>query len=93
MRELKKSDLDKDLEGMRTETVPFDIDYIDTLMVNIQSAPSYLFRHHARDFLVGTICQEKQSLLITYNKRHFNWLPTEIVFTPEEYLQFTIELE
>ncbi|MFW9914175.1 MAG: type II toxin-antitoxin system VapC family toxin [Candidatus Thorarchaeota archaeon] len=93
MRGLQRGDLDKDLEKMRTEIVPFEMDYVDALMTNIRSNPSFQFRHHARDFLIGTICQRHHSLLITYNKRHFAWLDSKMIFTPEEYLKKALKME
>ena len=92
MRGLQRVDLDKDLGKIRTEIFPFKIEFVDELMVNIRSNPSFQFRHHARDFLIGTICKRQQSLLITYNKRHFVWLDSKMIFTPEEYLKEALKL-
>ena len=86
MRGLTREDLEDDLRKLNTEITEFSLDYIDSLMTNIRSNPNFLFRHHARDFFIGTIVQEKGSILITNNKRHFAWLTTRDVLTPEEYL-------
>lgn len=93
MRGLQRGDLDMDLEKMRTEIVPFEMGIVDALMTNIRANPRFQFRHHARAFLIGTICQKQQSLLITYNKRHFVWLDSKMVFTPEEYLKKALKME
>ncbi|MFX0206180.1 MAG: hypothetical protein ACFFDT_09345 [Candidatus Hodarchaeota archaeon] len=90
MRGLKRDDLEDDLTKIRTEIVGFSLDYVESLMSNIRSNPNFLFRHHARDFLIGTIVQQKASLLITNNKRHFTWLPSQQVVSPEEYLSMCL---
>ncbi len=92
MRGLTRIDLDDDLTKIRTEIVEFSVEYVDQLMSNIRSNPSFLFRHHARDFLIGTIVQQKASLLVTNNKRHFAWLPPQKVLSPEEYLSMCLSL-
>lgn len=86
MRGLTRNDLEDDLAKIKTEIVEFSLDYVNQLMSNIRSNPKFLFRHHARDFLIGTIVQQKDSLLITNNKRHFAWLFPQKVVSPEEYL-------
>jgi predicted nucleic acid-binding protein len=45
------------------------------------------FRHHIRDFLIGTQCEALKISLVSYNKNHFNWLHTVSVLTPEEFIQ------
>lgn len=90
MRGLTREDLEDDLKAIRTDIVEFSLEYIDQLMINIRSNPNFLFRHHARDFLIGTIVQAKESLLITNNKPHFAWLPATTVVSPEEYLSLSL---
>ena len=90
MRGLTRNDLEDDLTKIKTEIVEFSLDYVNQLMRNIRSNPKFLFRHHARDFLIGTIVQQKDSLLITNNKRHFAWLPPQKVVSPEEYLSMCL---
>ncbi|MHA1167904.1 MAG: type II toxin-antitoxin system VapC family toxin [Candidatus Hodarchaeales archaeon] len=92
MRGLTREDLDDDLRKIKTEIVHFSIDYIDNLMKNIRTNPSYMFRHHARDFLIGTTVEIKDAILITNNKRHFMWLPAGKTVSPEEYLEERISL-
>ncbi len=92
MRGLTREDLEDDLKAIRTDIVEFSLEYIDQLMINIRSNPNFLFRHHARDFLIGTIVQAKKSLLITNNKRHFAWLSATTVVSPVEYLSLHLSL-
>lgn len=86
MRGLTRDDFEDDLTKMKNRIIEFSIEYIDPLMANIRSNPDFLFRHHARDYLIGTIVQETGSVLITNNQRHFAWLTTSEVLTPETYL-------
>jgi len=93
MRGLTREDLDDDLKKIKTEIIEFSIDFIDPLMNSIRYNPNFLFRQHARNFLIGSVVQEKGSILITNNKRHFTWLLPEDVLTPEEYLKNCISLK
>ncbi len=90
MRGLTREDLDDDLAKIRTEIVEFSLDYVTPLMINVRSNPNFMFRHHARDFLIGTIVLQKDSLLITNNNRHFAWLPPQKVVSPQEYLSMCL---
>lgn len=49
------------------------------------------FRHHFRDFLIGTQCEKLGVDLITYNKAHFKWLKTTTPLTPEDFIKNKIE--
>ncbi|MFQ6123758.1 MAG: hypothetical protein ACE5R6_04015 [Candidatus Heimdallarchaeota archaeon] len=57
---MTREDLEDDLNKMKTEIIEFSIDYIDSLMSNIRSNLKFVFKHHARDFLIGTLVQEKR---------------------------------
>ncbi|MHA1282757.1 MAG: hypothetical protein ACTSQP_09665 [Promethearchaeota archaeon] len=46
------------------------------------------FKHHFRDFLIGSQCEQLELNLISYNINHFKWLKTISVLTPEEFLYF-----
>jgi predicted nucleic acid-binding protein len=92
MRGLTREDLEADLQKMKTEIVELTPAYVDQLMENIRSNPGFLFRHHARDFLIGTVVREKNSMLITNNKSHFAWMADGTVKSPEEYLTQCLSL-
>jgi len=87
MNSLTKRDLDDDLLQLKTKIATFQIEDVDDLLANVRASPDFPFKHHARDFLIGTLSKKSASLLITYNKRHFAWLPPALVMTPEEYLR------
>ena len=44
------------------------------------------FRHHFRDFMIGTQCEKIGLDLISYNKNHFEWLKRISIQTPEEFI-------
>jgi len=44
------------------------------------------FRHHFRDFMIGTQCENTSLDLISYNKNHFTWLKHVSIQTPEEFI-------
>jgi len=44
------------------------------------------FRHHFRDFMIGTQCENTGFDLISYNKNHFKWVRHISIQTPEEFI-------
>ena len=44
------------------------------------------FRHHFRDFMIGTQCENTSLNLISNNKNHFTWLKRISIQTPEEFV-------
>lgn len=85
MKGLTREGLDNDLEKIKTTIETFSSIHIELLMENIRKNPHFKFRHHARDFVIGTIAQYKGTILVTNNDRHFKWLKTPIM-SPEKYL-------
>ena len=53
------------------ESIKRDIDFA------FRHGKQYPFKHHARDYLIGTISITTGSILITENVRHFQWLVDE----------------
>ena len=45
------------------------------------------FRHHFRDFMIGTECAALELDLITNNSKHFQWIPNIRIYTPEQFIQ------
>ncbi|MHA1971731.1 MAG: type II toxin-antitoxin system VapC family toxin [Candidatus Hodarchaeales archaeon] len=49
------------------------------------------FKHHARDFIIGTTALERGAVLLTYNVKRFkSWMPKASVFTPEDFLESVV---
>jgi len=44
------------------------------------------FKKHFRDFLIGVECKKIPASLITYNIKHFTWLKSIEIYTPEDFL-------
>ncbi|MCK4780447.1 MAG: type II toxin-antitoxin system VapC family toxin [Candidatus Lokiarchaeota archaeon] len=59
------------------------LDVIKNVIANKKTLP---FRHHFRDFLIGTQCEKTGFNLISYNKNHFLWLKRISIQTPEEFI-------
>lgn len=87
MTGLNRNDLDEDLKLIKTTIGEFPLTAIDQLMTNIRTNKNLQFRHHARDFMIGTQCMLWDSILITNNKRHFEYIKEEKLVTPEEFIQ------
>ena len=84
---LKDADLIDDLNKLRVEIVDLDGKIASLTIINaLKYGGKFPFKHHARDYVIGSTAQFKKSILITYNLKHFQWL-TELgvdVMTPEE---------
>jgi predicted nucleic acid-binding protein len=62
-----------------------DLAYQNIFYISKNAKNSALpFRHHARDFIIGTHAQFHKAKLITFNKTHFDWLGQENVLSPDE---------
>jgi len=59
---------------------------LDVLKNAIANRKTLPFRHHFRDFLIGTQCEKTGFNLISYNKNHFIWLKSITIQTPEEFI-------
>ncbi|MGQ4875307.1 MAG: hypothetical protein ACP6IY_14680 [Promethearchaeia archaeon] len=56
---------------------------LDNAIKNKNKLP---FKHHFRDFIIGTQCEKLKINLITYNKNHFDWLKKIYALTPEDFI-------
>jgi hypothetical protein len=65
---LVRKDLDEDLELLKSKVYDFPQNGINTLLSNIRSNKNLQFRHHARDFLIGTQSMLWNSVFITIIK-------------------------
>ncbi len=73
----------KDIEALGAEIN--DLTYQNIFHISKNAKYSALpFRHHARDFIIGTHAQVHKSKLITFNKTHFTWLGEENILSPDE---------
>ena len=82
MRGLQKVDFFEDLENLKTSTILFNEKHVEKL-IEITKESRLPFKHHARDFIIGTQALVQQTKLITYNIRHFEWMEKNEVLTPE----------
>ena len=81
-------------ESFRKEVHKFNGIFLDWESIRIMKVLKYAvenkntlpFRHHFRDFLIGTQCKILGINLVSYNKNHFKWLKPILVFNPEEYI-------
>ncbi|MHA1519876.1 MAG: type II toxin-antitoxin system VapC family toxin [Promethearchaeota archaeon] len=85
LRNLSKSDFKKDIKALQAHIVPFVHDEIYKISSNAKKS-SLRFKHHARDFIIGTHAQLQESLLITKNLKHFEWLGPTKAMTPDDFV-------
>jgi len=59
---------------------------LDVLKNALNNKETLPFRHHFRDFIIGSQCEKIGYDLISYNKNHFKWLKRISIQTPEEFI-------
>lgn len=81
----------KDIDALGA--VVNDLSYQDIFDISNNAKISPLqFRHHARDFMIGSHALENKSKLITFNINHFEWLGKKNVLSPDD-LVLLVETE
>ena len=79
-------DFTYDLNKINAKVISLDINLAQsTANKAIKSMLS--FKHHARDFIIGSTAISNEAILLTYNKRHFLWMPEGKVKNPEEFVE------
>ena len=81
----------KDIDALGA--VVNDLSYQDIFDISNNAKISPLqFRHHARDFMIGSQALKNKSKLITFNLNHFEWLGKKNVLSPDD-LVLLVETE
>jgi len=84
-RSLTVDDFTYDLEKINADIISLDISLAqETVTKAIKSELS--FKHHARDFIIGSAALLEGATLLTYNKKHFLWMSESKVLIPEEFV-------
>ena len=86
---LGKDDFDEELENLALSVVGFSRNLADSITANaMKHRRTFSFKHHARDYMIGTSALESNATLITYNLDDFNWMKEEggTVHTPESFI-------
>lgn len=85
-KSLSIEDFQRDLDEIYAGVTPLDPSLAQS--VAERAIPSVLpFRHHARDFIIGTSSIQREAILLTYNIAHFSWMPKGRVATPEKFIE------
>jgi predicted nucleic acid-binding protein len=82
IRNLSKGDFNKDIKALQAQIVPFVQEEIFQISKNAKKS-SLRFKHHARDFIIGTHAQLNNSILVTQNLKHFEWMEANQTITPD----------
>jgi predicted nucleic acid-binding protein len=85
-RDLSVEDFQLDLQDLNAVVTPLDS---SLAQLTAETAKTSLlpFRHHARDFVIGTSAVHRAAILLTYNLQHFTWMPSGTVTFPEQFLE------
>ncbi len=88
---LSIEDLEDDLLALKAEVPP-----ITKEVVKIAARRAYInrkhlpFRHHARDYVIGAQAIVLHASIVTSNKKHFEWVNEIDIFSPEEFVERTL---
>lgn len=86
---LTKADFDGELANIGISVMGLSEPLADRVTYYaIKHRKTFPFRHHARDYVIGTTALENKATLITYNLDDFRWVREEdgTVDTPENFL-------
>jgi predicted nucleic acid-binding protein len=85
----QKKDFDDELSSARIEVIELSETLADSVTQNaLKYRRAFPFKHHARDYIIGTTALENKATLITYNVDDFRWVAEEggMLDTPENFL-------
>lgn len=83
IRGISKELFKKDIKALGA--IVNDLSYQKIFDISKNAKESALtFRHHARDFMIGTHALINKSMLITFNLNHFKWLGEKNVLSPDD---------
>ncbi|MHA1673521.1 MAG: type II toxin-antitoxin system VapC family toxin [Promethearchaeota archaeon] len=85
LRNISKSNFKKDLKALQVQIVPLIQDDIYKISNNAKKS-SLRFKHHARDFIIGTHAHLKETILVTQNLKHFEWMGPNQTITPDNFV-------
>jgi tRNA(fMet)-specific endonuclease VapC len=85
LRGLSKKELKLDLNSFNATINELQYNTIFKISENAKRG-KLRFKHHARDYIIGTQAELEGTVLITYNLKHFEWLSEIQVVTPEEFI-------
>ncbi len=82
LRGISKELFNKDIQGLNA--ILLDLTSEEIYKISALTKKSNLrFKHHARDFIIGTQALIDKAILITSNHRHFDWMGKENVLSPD----------
>jgi predicted nucleic acid-binding protein len=91
---LTKGDFDNELAEAGIAVIELTESLADRVTANaLKHRKAFPFKHHARDYVIGTTALENEATLITYNLDDFKWVQDEggTVHTPESFLSAILE--
>lgn len=84
-RGLSRDEFELDMKSIGASIDGLQIEDIFTTS-NSAKHSDLRFKHHARDFIIGTHAIENSTALLTYNIKHFNWITKVDVMTPDQFV-------
>ncbi|WP_457559682.1 type II toxin-antitoxin system VapC family toxin [Candidatus Harpocratesius sp.] len=85
-------DFQNDISKFNAISIEWNSKNIPKLLKFVKKNKSTLpFKHHFRDFMIGTECEALKLDLITNNSKHFQWIPSITIYTSEQFIQKLID--
>lgn len=90
-----KEGFDNDLNELNSKIIFANVDLSDLITENaMKFGREFPFKHHARDYVIGSVAESEGAYLITDNVKHFRWLSDKTpVMTPEKFVYACVEKE
>lgn len=90
-----KEGFDSDLSELNAKIIFVDMDLSDLITENaMKFGKQFPFKHHARDYVIGSVAESEGRYLITDNVKHFRWVSDKIqVMKPEEFVYMYVKKE
>jgi len=84
---LKKDDFESEIKDLEANIDLLNEEIgVEISNIVIQKNKIFPFKIHARDYFIGAIAEFNQTILVTYNTKHFEWLQNKAL-SPEEFIQ------
>lgn len=90
IRGISKELFDKEINALSVRVTNLTPVQIDEISDNVRTS-KLRFKHHTRDIIIGTHSSMEDSLFITTNVKHFQWMMTK-PSTPDEFIKKYVQI-
>lgn len=85
LRGLSKDEFQLDIDSFNP--IIDEVTYNNIFNISTKAKNARLrFKHHARDYIIGSQAELAGTTLLTYNLKHFEWVKDVEVMTPDDFI-------